>query len=59
MKGFSSRLAERTPMNKMFTSIGVMQLVESGKLSLTDKLSDFIDESWLSKEISKKIQIQI
>jgi CubicO group peptidase (beta-lactamase class C family) len=44
-------------MNKMFTSIGIMQLVESGKLSLSDKLSDFIDENWLSKKISQKIQI--
>jgi len=44
-------------MNKMFTAVGIMQLIESGKLSLTDKLSDFVDETWLPKEISKKIEI--
>jgi len=45
-------------MNKMFTSIGTMQLVESGKLTLTDKLSNFVDESWLPKEFSQKVEIQ-
>ena len=45
-------------MNKMFTSVGIMQLVESGKLSLNDKLSKYVDESWLSKDISDKIEIR-
>lgn len=45
-------------MNKMFTAVAIMQLVESGRLSLNDRLSLFIDESWLSKEISQKIQIK-
>jgi len=45
-------------MNKMFTSIGIMQLVEAGKLSLNDKLSRFVDESWLKKEVSEKIEIR-
>ncbi|GLX77938.1 serine hydrolase [Thalassotalea insulae] len=44
-------------MNKMFTAIGIMQLVQAGKLSLTDKLSDFVDETWLAKEVSQKIEI--
>ena len=43
-------------MNKMFTAIGVLQLVEAGKLSLTDKLSKFVDESWLPKKIFETIQ---
>jgi len=45
-------------MNKMFTSTAIMQLVAQGKLSLTDKLSDFADETWLPKTITKKIEIQ-
>jgi CubicO group peptidase (beta-lactamase class C family) len=45
-------------MNKMFTSVATLQLVESGKLSLSDKLSKFIDESWLPKSISSEIEIK-
>ena len=45
-------------MNKMFTSIAAMQLVEGGKLSLDDKLSKFADESWLPKDVSDKIEIR-
>lgn len=45
-------------MNKMFTSIAIMRLVEAGKLSLNDKLSKFADESWLAKDISDKIEIR-
>ena len=45
-------------MNKMFTSVAIMQLVEQGRLSLNDKLSKFADESWLAKEMSGKIEIQ-
>ena len=45
-------------MNKMFTAIAIMQLVESKKLSLTDKLSSFVDETWLPKTITNKIEIQ-
>lgn len=45
-------------MNKMFTSIAIMQLVELGKLSLNDKLSKFADESWLPKGMSDRIEIR-
>ncbi|NQZ23853.1 MAG: beta-lactamase family protein [Colwellia sp.] len=45
-------------MNKMFTSIGIMQLVEAGKLSLNDKLSKFTDQSWLANNVNNKIEIQ-
>ncbi len=36
-------------MNKMFTAVAVAQLVEQGRLSLDDRLSAFVDESWLPK----------
>ena len=45
-------------MNKMFTAIAVMQLVEAGKLSLSEKLSQYADESWLPKAVSHKIEIR-
>jgi CubicO group peptidase (beta-lactamase class C family) len=45
-------------MNKMFTSVAILQLVEKGKLSVNDTLDLFIDESWLPYEVSNKIQIQ-
>lgn len=45
-------------MNKMFTAVAIMQLIEKEKISLDDKLSKFLDESWISKDISDKIEIQ-
>ncbi len=45
-------------MNKMFTSVAIMQLVERGDVRLDDKLSNFTDESWLAPEVSDKIEIQ-
>jgi len=45
-------------MNKMFTATAILQLAEKNKISLTDKLSQYLDESWLPKEISSKIEIQ-
>ena len=45
-------------MNKMFTAVATLQLVQEGKLSLDDKLNKFIDESWLSETVSKKITIR-
>lgn len=44
-------------MNKMMTSVSVMQLVEKGTVSLNDPISKFIDESWLPKSISERITI--
>jgi len=45
-------------MNKMFTSVAIMQLVEKGKLSLSDKLGKHLDDTWLPKSISDQIEIQ-
>lgn len=45
-------------MNKMFTAVGVMQLVEKGKLSLNDPIGKFLDSSWLPMELANKIQVR-
>ena len=34
-------------MNKMFTAISVLQLIEKNKLKFEDKLTQFVDKSWL------------
>ncbi len=44
-------------MNKMFTAIAIMQLVERQKVTLNDAISKYIDESWLPKEIIDKVTI--
>jgi CubicO group peptidase (beta-lactamase class C family) len=45
-------------MNKMFTAVSVMQLVEAGKLSLEDPLSKYVGEEWLPKEVAERIRIE-
>ena len=44
-------------MNKMFTSVAIVQLVEKGKLSFGDSIAKFLDESWLPREITEKITV--
>jgi CubicO group peptidase (beta-lactamase class C family) len=44
-------------MNKMFTSLTIMILVENGKLALEDTIDKFVDETWLPKDITAKITI--
>jgi len=44
-------------MNKMFTSVAVMQLAEKGKLSTQDPISKYLDESWLPKKMTDKIKV--
>lgn len=44
-------------MNKMFTALSIMQLVEQGKLKTNDFISKYIDESWLPKSITDKVRI--
>ncbi len=45
-------------MNKMFTAVAILQLVQNGQLKLTDTLDQYADKEWLPAEISRKIQIQ-
>jgi CubicO group peptidase (beta-lactamase class C family) len=45
-------------MNKMFTAIATLQLIEQGKLSFEDKLLDYVDSSWLPKEQVEQITIR-
>jgi CubicO group peptidase (beta-lactamase class C family) len=45
-------------MNKMFTSVTIMQLVEKGRLSLDHTLDKFVDETWLPQETTSKITIR-
>ena len=44
-------------MNKMFTSIAINQLVETGKLRLADPISSYLDTTWLAEEVARKITI--
>lgn len=45
-------------MNKMFTAIATLQLIEQGKLSFEDKLISYVDSSWLPKEGGEAITIR-
>jgi CubicO group peptidase (beta-lactamase class C family) len=45
-------------MNKMFTSVAIMQLVEKGVLSLDDPIGKYMDETWLPREISDVVTIR-
>jgi CubicO group peptidase (beta-lactamase class C family) len=45
-------------MNKMFTAIATLQLIEQGKLNFEDKLIDYVDSSWLPKEEAEQITIR-
>jgi CubicO group peptidase (beta-lactamase class C family) len=45
-------------INKMFTAVAVMQLVEAGKVSLDDPLSRYVDDSWLPAALSSRITLR-
>lgn len=44
-------------INKMFTAVAIMQLVENGTIRLNDPIEEYVDESWLSSEITSKVTI--
>ncbi len=44
-------------LNKMVTAVAVMQLVEAGKIKLDDRLSKYVDESWLPRAVADQITI--
>jgi CubicO group peptidase (beta-lactamase class C family) len=44
-------------MNKMFTSVAVMQLVEQEIVSLDDPISQYVDESWLPRDVTDRITV--
>lgn len=45
-------------MNKMFTAVAVMQLVESGKLSLDDTLGKFLKSGAMRPDVLAKVRIK-
>jgi len=45
-------------MNKMFTTVAILQLAEQGKLSLDDTLAKHLDNSWLSQDILDRVRIR-
>lgn len=44
-------------MNKMFTSVAILQLVENKLINLKDPIGNYVDESWLPSEITAKVNI--
>ena len=45
-------------MNKMFTSVAIMQLVEAGKVSLDDTLGKFLPAGSLNADVLSKVRIK-
>jgi CubicO group peptidase (beta-lactamase class C family) len=44
-------------VGKMFTAVAIGQLADAGRLSYADPVSKYVDASWLSPEVAKKITI--
>lgn len=45
-------------MNKMFTAVAMMRLVEAGKVSLDDPISKFLSEDWLPKVDKSRVTVR-
>ena len=45
-------------MNKMFTGVAAMKLVQEGKLSLDDPIGKYLDVTWLPKVDKDKVQVR-
>jgi CubicO group peptidase (beta-lactamase class C family) len=45
-------------MNKMFTGVAVLQLVEQGKLSLDDPIGKYVDETWAAADVRAKVKVK-
>lgn len=44
-------------MDKMFTVVAAMQLVEAGKLALDAPLDRYLDATWLNPEVARKVNV--
>ena len=45
-------------MNKMFTSVAVLQLVQQGKVALDEPIARYLPDGWLADEVAAKIQVR-
>lgn len=45
-------------MNKMFTAVAMMRLVEAGKVSLDDPISKYLSEDWLPKVDKTRVTVR-
>jgi CubicO group peptidase (beta-lactamase class C family) len=45
-------------MNKMFTGVATLQLVEQGKLSLDDPIGKYLDETWATADARAKVKVK-
>lgn len=44
-------------MNKMFTATAIAQLVERGVIAYDDPISEYVDETWLPREITERVTV--
>jgi CubicO group peptidase (beta-lactamase class C family) len=45
-------------MNKMFTGVASLQLVEQGKLSLDDPVGKYLDATWATADVRTKVKVK-